>query len=168
MVRDAGEGEPVERRPNQHEAQTNSGGGFAFRTIFSFTRASHLLFLVPAFLLAALSGLFLPIMSILIGRFFSSFAQYTAGVIDGEKLTQDTLPTLHALLGVVAGIRVVKGGFCCAWIIYGESQAQAVREDLFSALLLRDLTWFEARKAGVGALLSRIQTYVVVVRAMRN
>lgn len=168
MLRDAGEGEPVERRPNQHEAQTNPGGVFAFRIIFSFTRASHLLFLVPAFLLAALAGLFLPIMSILIGRFFNSFAQYTAGVIDGEKLTQDTLPTLHALLGVGAGIWVVKGGFCCAWIIYGESQTQAVREDLFSALLLRDLAWYEAQKAGVGTLSSRIQTYVVVVPAMRN
>jgi len=168
MLQDVEEDGPAQRRPSQRERQARSGGILAFKVIFSFTRASHLLFLIPAFLLAALSGFMLPIMSILIGRFLNSLSQYAAGTIDDSELMKGSISTVYALVGVGLGIWVVKGGFCCAWITYGESQAQAVREDLFSALLVRDLAWYEAQKAGVGTLLSRIQTSVQVASAMRG
>ena len=170
MLQDGGEGEAmaVERRHSWHEARPEAGGILAFRIIFSFTRTSHILFLAPAFLLAILSGFMLPTMSILTGRFLNSFSQFMAGTIDDDRLTKDTSPTLYALVGLGAIIWIVKGGFCCAWIMYGESQAQAVREDLFSALLLRDLAWFETQKTGVGTLLSRIQTCVLLLSRIHS
>ncbi len=146
------------QQPIQHKSRPRSEGFLAFRTIFSFTRPSHCVFLAPAFLLAALSGFVLPIISILIGRFLNSFSQFAAGTINDDELTKDTMSAIYGLIGVGASTCVVKSGFCCAWITYGESQALAVREDLFSALLVRDIAWFEAQKAGVGTLLSRIQT----------
>ncbi|KAK5943351.1 ATP-dependent permease [Knufia obscura] len=160
MLQDVEEEGPAQRRLSQHERQTRSGGILAFKIIFSFTRTSHLLFLIPAFLLAALSGFMLPIMSILIGCFLNSLSQFAAGTINDDELTKGSMSTVYAFVGVGLGMWVVKGGFCCAWIMYGESQAQAVREDLFSALLVRDLAWFEAQQAGVGTLLSRIQTHI--------
>jgi len=126
MLQDVRDDGSAERRPDQHESQTKSPGFFGFSIIFSFTRASHLFALVPAFLFAALSGLILPVMSILIGRFLNSFSRYAVGALDHDKYMKETLPTIYALVAVGVYTWLVKGGFCCAWIMYGESQAQAV------------------------------------------
>lgn len=140
--------------------QQRPGGIAAYRVIFTFTRPSHYLILLSAGLFASLSGLIKPAISVLTGRFLSSFTNYAAGIISDDKVKQDTSSTIYALIVVGVISLLTRAGFCASWIAYGELQAKAVREDLFSALLIRHLGWFEAQEAGVSTLLSRIQTYV--------
>ncbi|KAK5090510.1 ATP-dependent permease [Lithohypha guttulata] len=156
--------------PNSKEQENprRQGGLAAYRVVFSFNRPGHLFVLIPAVLLAALSGTIKPAMSILTGHFFTSFAQYAAGTIDAQVMTNSTRSIVYAFIVVAAITWLAKAAVCTTWITYGEMQAAAVREDLFSALIVRDLAWFEAQEAGVSSLLSRIHTSQIFKWLFRN
>lgn len=98
-------------------------------------------------------------MAIFLGRFFDAFADFGAGKISSDKLMDRTLTSVYALLGVGAGTILLKSGMFAAWLSFGEMQAKSVRDELFKALLEKDLEWFEMRESGVGTLLARLQTY---------
>jgi ATP-binding cassette subfamily B (MDR/TAP) protein 1 len=96
-------------------------------------------------------------MAIFLGRFFDAFADFATGKIPPETLTERTLKSVYALVAVGAGTLLLKGGLFAAWLSFGEMQAKGVRDELFQALLEKDLPWFEMREAGVGTLLARLQ-----------
>lgn len=130
-----------------------------YAVIFSFTRRNHLPAFVIASILAALAGIIPPATSILVGKLMNAFSQFDAGTVDSETLEDDTQPFVLALviLGTAAsGIRAL---FYAAWIVNGEQQAKAIREELFSSLVKRDYAWFENQTSGVGSLLGRLQVY---------
>jgi ABC-type multidrug transport system fused ATPase/permease subunit len=132
--------------PSQKPKQEGSGGIAAYKVIFIFIRRSHYPVLLTALLSAIISGFPKPLISILTGRFLNTFAKYSVGILDEDQVRHNTAATIYALAIVGVGSWVVKALFTATWVAYGESQARAVREDLFSTLLVRHLGWFEAQE----------------------
>lgn len=143
----------------RQKLQPRSNGTRAISVIFSFTHRAHLPLLAICFTLSALAGTIQPVTSILVGKLMNSLSRYAANDIDGDEFEANTKPWLISLAMLGTAACFLRGSFCCAWIVFGESQARVVREDLFSSLVIRDFEWFEAQSSGVSSLLSRIQVY---------
>lgn len=134
-------------------------GGRKWRTMFLFTRKSQVPLLIFAILLSAVAGLLPPAMAIIFGRYFQAFSDYTSGNIDGPALMDKTMNSIYALMLLGLCAFSLKGGMFASWLAFGELQAKVVREQLFQALLDREISWYDERTMGVGTLLARLQTY---------
>ncbi|KAF8541001.1 P-loop containing nucleoside triphosphate hydrolase protein [Trichophaea hybrida] len=55
---------------------------------------------------------------------------------------------------------LLSGAFFATWLWFGELQAKAAREKLFDILIDKDIEWFEERKDGVSAMLSKGQAQI--------
>ncbi|RMD44251.1 hypothetical protein DV735_g842, partial [Chaetothyriales sp. CBS 134920] len=135
-------------------------GGVKWRFLFAFSQQTHLIALVPAVCFSALSGGITPTMTIFVGRFFNAFADYGADKISAATLMQRASLCVHVFLILGACTILFQGASSLCWTVFGEMQARSVREELFQALLQKDIAWFEMREKGVGSLLSRLQTYL--------
>lgn len=131
----------------------------SWRALFNFTERSHLIVLLPALFLSAISGILLPALAIFFGKFFDALSSFGAGAISDRELVQKVLANTYALVTLGGATWLMKGGYFTIWLVFGELQAKSVRDTLFQELLKKDLEWFEARSSGVGSLLSRLQTY---------
>jgi ATP-binding cassette, subfamily B (MDR/TAP), member 1 len=145
--------------PNEEDQLRQDGKSKSWKAIFIFTKRGHVLAVIPAMALSAAGGALGPVMAIFLGRFLDAFADFESGKISPDKLMERTLKSVYALLGIGIGNILLEGGLFFAWLSFGEMQAKSVRDDLFQALLQKDLEWFEMRESGVGALLTRLQTY---------
>lgn len=146
------------------EPHVESGIGFAkpvtsLKALFNFTNRSHLIILIPALILSAISGILLPTLAIVFGKFFDALASFGAGTIGDHELVQKVLSNTYALVALGGATWLLKGGYFTVWLVFGELQAKSIRDALFRSLLHKDLEWFEMRSSGVGSLLSRLQTY---------
>jgi ATP-binding cassette subfamily B (MDR/TAP) protein 1 len=128
------------------------------RSIFAFTKASHLPVFIPGLLLSAAAGLLQPAMAIFFGKFFNAFTSYASGDIDESTFVDRTSGSIYALLGIGASTLLLKGGVFIFWLNFGELQAQCIRKVLFESLLSRDIDWFDAQTTGMAALLARMHT----------
>lgn len=126
--------------------------------MFTFTNRVHLLLLLPCVFLSTVAGVLRPAQSIPFGKFFDTLSDFGAGKIDGKELTEKGLVEIYGLLAVGGVTWLLKGGYFCTWLIFGELQAKGVRDELFQNLLEKDFGWFESRSSGVASLLSRLQT----------
>jgi ATP-binding cassette subfamily B (MDR/TAP) protein 1 len=135
----------------------NQNVDISWRALFHFTEKGHLVVLLPAIFLSALSGILLPALAIFFGKFFDAFSGFGAGTISDAEFTKKVLIDTYALIGLGGTTWLLKGGYFTIWLVFGELQAKSVRDALFQNLLERDLEWYESRTTGVGSLLSRLQ-----------
>ncbi|KAK5226426.1 ATP-dependent permease [Exophiala xenobiotica] len=141
------------------------GSGAHFkRSIFAFTKASHLPVFIPGLLLSVAAGLLQPAMAIFFGKFFNAFSSYVSGDIDESTFVDRTSGSIYALLGIGASTLLLKGGVFIFWLNFGELQAQCIRKVLFESLLSRDIEWFDAQTTGMAALLARMHTQIQEVQ----
>jgi len=129
-------------------------------SLLAFTNRQHLIVLYSALFLSTTSGFVLPCMSILLGSIFGAFAGFGSGALQPEEFMAKVTKhiTYLTLLGCASWL--LNGAFFASWIWFGELQAKAAREKLFDSLIDNEIGWFEERKDGVSAMLSKIQTYV--------
>ena len=129
-------------------------------SLFSFTRKRNFIALLPALLFSIASGLVIPLMSILMGRIFGSFSEYSSDKIGSEELLASVSRyTDYLLLLGVAGW-FVSGSFFTSWLVFGELQARAAREELFQGVVSKDMGWFDTRD-GIAGLVSGCQRYLL-------
>lgn len=133
----------------------------SWRSIFHFTSRIHFIPLAVAVIMAALSGVIIPAVAVILGKIFNIFAQYGSNAITGPGLVEQISWYAVALtvVGVASGI--LNGGFFAFWISFGELQAKSAREKLFNEMLEREMEWYDLRRAGINTLISRVQTYVL-------
>lgn len=146
---------PLEDNKKSKEAIASWGA------LFNFTDRAHLIVLIPALILSAVSGILPAALAIFLGRYFDGLANFGAGTISDHELVQKVQINTYGLIAIGGATWLMKGGFFTLWLIFGEMQAKNVRDILFQCLLQKDLEWFEMRSTGVGSLLSRSQTYAV-------
>ena len=146
---------PLEDNKKSKEAITS------WRALFNFTDRAHLIILIPALILSAVSGILPAALAIFLGKYFDALANFGAGAINDHELVQKIQTSTYGLIAIGGATWLMKGGFFTLWLIFGEMQAKNVRDILFQCLLQKDLKWFEMRSTGVGSLLSRSQTYAV-------
>jgi ATP-binding cassette subfamily B (MDR/TAP) protein 1 len=146
---------PLEDNAKSKDAITS------WRALFNFTNRAHLIALLPALILSAVSGVLPAALAIFLGKYFDALANFGAGMINEHELVQKVQINTYGLIAIGGATWLMKGGFFTLWLIFGEMQAKSVRDILFQCLLQKDLEWFEMRSTGVGSLLSRSQTYAL-------
>ena len=114
---------------------------------------------MPALFLSAISGILLPALAILFGRFFEALSEYDAAAIQEKELVRKVLINTYALIALGGATWLLKGCYFTLWLVFGQLQAKSVQDALFQCLLHREVQWFEERTNGVGSLLSRVQSY---------
>lgn len=144
--------------PFRHKLHSNS----QHLALFGFTLRRHLPILCLGIIFAVCTAALLPIAAVLLGKFTDASAQFAGGAIDSATLHDRMRRPLNGMLVVGACSFVTHAGMFTSWTIFGELQANSVRDDLFRSLLNKDLEWFEARESGVASLLTRLQTYQTI------
>ena len=133
----------------------------SWRALFSFTDRAHMIVLIPALILSAVSGILPAALAIFLGKYFDALANFGAGTINDHELVQKVQINTYGLIAIGGAAWLTKGGFFTLWLIFGEMQAKSARDILFQCLLQKDVEWFDMRSTGVGSLVSRLQTYAV-------
>lgn len=129
-----------------------------WRSLFNFTLKSHLFPLLAALTLSVASGIIIPALALFLGKVFDSFTSFGAGAISGSSLIRKVSKNAIGLAGLGCASWLLNGCYFMAWLVFGELQAKSVRDRLFDGMLQKDMEWYDMRKAGVGALMPRIQT----------
>lgn len=97
-------------------------------------------------------------MAILIGNIFGVISEFGSGQLSGP----DTLAQVSSwcvILTLIGGAGwIVNLAFMFSWILFSELQAKNIRQRMFSALLRKDMKWFDCQEDGVASLLVRMQT----------
>ena len=133
-----------------------------WRSLFAFTTKTHVLPLTVGLALSVGSGIVIPALSLFLGRIFGFFSDFGAGRISGSELTQKVASNALTLVGLASVSWFLNGTFFMFWLAFGELQAGSVRDKLFDGMLKKDTEWYDMRKSGVGALIPRLHTYVVL------
>jgi ATP-binding cassette, subfamily B (MDR/TAP), member 1 len=119
-----------------------------FGESINFTQKAHLLFLLPALFISLVAGILEPALAVFFGKFFDVFSNYEGDRISEIQLLDKILVDVQALIDLGAATLLVKGGYFASRLVFGELQAQSVRNELFEKLLRKDLEWFETRTSG--------------------
>lgn len=136
-------------------------GHCGWMALFHFTEKRHIPALTTAISFAILSGLVVPLMAVVMGKIFGSFASFGAEKINPEALVAQVTSQILVLVGLGMGSWVVSGTFFTGWLVFGELQVKVAREKLFEGLVDKDMEWYDMRKSGVASLISRVQTYEI-------
>ena len=124
-------------------------------SLFAFTSRRHLTVLSAAILLSTAGGLVLPCMSILMGKTFGTFAGLGSGILNSKEFTAQASASVTYLSLLGCGSWLLNGAFFASWLWFGELQAKAARDQLFESLIDKELGWFEERKGGIPAIISK-------------
>ena len=127
-------------------------------SLFSFTKRRHWPILTLSLFLSVASGLIIPIMSVLLGQTFGAFALLGSGAMTIEDFMKKITTGVIQMSALGFAGWISHGGFFAVWLYFGELQAKTVREMLFEGLIFKELAWYENRKNGLSALLSKCQT----------
>jgi ATP-binding cassette subfamily B (MDR/TAP) protein 1 len=134
----------------------------SFSSIFAFTHKKHLAVFIPALVLTTVSGAIKPAISIFLGYIFDELANFGSGSTMGDELLKNMSIWCIALTGLGIATMVVNGGFFSLWLVFGEMQAKSVRDKAFLSMLEKEMEWYDLRADGIGSLLVRIQTCVIL------
>ena len=143
------------------EEDSNQLKHASWLALFSFTSVSHTIVFMLAIVLSIASGIVIPALAIFLGKIFDLFTSFGAGEIGGPELIKEVSEYGIALVGLGSASGILNSIFFALWLLFGELQAKSAREKLFYAMLEKDLEWYDMRKAGIEALISRQQTYVM-------
>ena len=142
--------DPIVHEPIQH---------LGWKSLFGFTNRKHLPFLGGAVFFGIVAGLALPAEAILYGLVFNQFANFGSGAITGPKLLENVSKYCAYMTAIAAVDWFANSIFFVFWLTFGELQARSARNHIFNSLLVKDITWYDTRRSGIGAFLPTIQTY---------
>ncbi|RDL31099.1 Bile salt export pump [Venustampulla echinocandica] len=138
----------------------DTGDQVSWRSLFGFTQRHHTLSAVFAIASSVAAGVPQPLAAIFYGRIFFALTSYGGG----NSSSQETLKSISlwciALTALGVAAWVLQGASLSSWMVFGELQAQSVRNQMFEGMLDKDIGWYDLRKEGIGSLLIRIQTQI--------
>lgn len=119
------------------------------RLLFSYlTMRDHLLLTTPAGVIAILSGLLTPYMTLVVGDSFDAFSKYP--LVPGAATDAQDHQLLHDIQ--LASIKLAAMGFgflvlhtimSGLWIWIGEVNVRAIRKEVFDRVGSREMEWFD-------------------------
>lgn len=143
-----------------HRATDTKPTRSSFKHLFSFTRWNHAGSLIAALIASAAFAAIKSVYSVILGKIFDVVSDFGAGRRSGSETLDDMAHWGLILLGLGISNWLASTVFLSLWVIFGELQANAVRQDIFASLLSREISWFDALDQGISSLLVRIQTKV--------
>ena len=133
----------------------------AWRSLFAFTDQHHMFVLILALVLSVASGIIIPALAVFLGKIFNLFSDFGSGNLTSHGLVSKVTIDCIGLVGLGSASWILNGSYFMVWLVFGELQAKSVRDKLYANMLEKDLEWFEMHSNGVGALLPRLQTWVI-------
>ncbi|CED83054.1 Multidrug/pheromone exporter, ABC superfamily [Phaffia rhodozyma] len=108
----------------------------------------YLLLITPAVILSAASGVLTPFMTVIIGSSFNAFASFPTDHAFSTKAERDQLKSdiskaSFILVGMGVGFILLNALMAGLWIIIGERMARRLRNEVFTKIGSRDMTWFD-------------------------
>ena len=105
-----------------------------------------------------LAGFLKPSLAIFLGKIFTAMAYFGSGTANAKETLHEISIWCIALAALGFAIFLCEGGMLAGWIVFGERQARTVRQRMFTAMLDKDMEWYDLREDGMGSFLIRIQT----------
>lgn len=130
----------------------------AFKHLFAFSTWRHCGILALGLTSALIVSGLKTALAIILGKVFVAITGFGSGKVSGQE-TFDMISFWCMVIGI-AGIAgwLFNFTFMFAWITFGEQQARRIRTKTFSALLKKDMAWFDCQENGVASLLVGIQS----------
>jgi ATP-binding cassette, subfamily B (MDR/TAP), member 1 len=126
-------------------------------SLFKYTTKSHSPFLIFSILCSIIVGIVTPLQYYLLGRLFTSFAQFGAGA-QSENGFKEDLARYNIYYVLLGGLLwLFSSSMFAGWVLFGELQGRSARERLFNGLVNRPIDWYDQRQDGIGALMTKLQ-----------
>lgn len=140
----------------------------SWKSLLAFTTGKHLGAFAFAGVLSFTSGLVSPALAIFLGRIFDNFSDFGAGKMEAGDLRYKVgvYSTYLGFLGLLSW--ALSGTSFMSWLVYGELQAKVVQEFVFDGLASQRVEWYDTRRSGVSALLTRLNTYVFILTSWES
>lgn len=132
----------------------------SFKHLFSFTRWSHAGSLIAALVASAAFASIKSVLSVILGNIFDVVSDFGASHRSGSETLDKISHWGLILLGLGIANWLASTAFLSLWIVFGELQANSVRQDVFESLLTKKMSWYDSLDQGISSLLVRIQTQV--------
>lgn len=130
----------------------------SFKSLWAFTTRKDAPSLAAALAFSVFIALIKPTVAIFFGQIFGVMTDFGAGRINATETLHKISIWSIALTAVGAAVIICEAGELGFWIIFGERQAKTVRHRMFTAMLDKDMEWYDQREDGMGSFLIRIQT----------
>jgi ATP-binding cassette, subfamily B (MDR/TAP), member 1 len=135
-----------------------------YRGLFRFLAREDLVILLPAVVVSVFSGGLAPAFTILMGRIFTSFGDFSKNQISGAELESQV--TVNIIAIVIVGVAAWGLGWAhlALWLAFGENIAKRAREKMMKGLLAKSMTWYDKRvtDAGVSGSMNKAIKYITV------
>ena len=124
----------------------------SFRLLLSLTTRSDVIILVPAIFAAACAAAMPPLMTLVVGQAFDTFAQYPITSNPSQEARSELLRGIGLvalyLAAIAAGTFLFSGALSALWIWFGERTVMRLRRLVYAAVASREMEWFDL---GAGA-----------------
>jgi ATP-binding cassette, subfamily B (MDR/TAP), member 1 len=124
----------------------------SFRLLFSLIVRGDAIILAPAILAAVCAAAMPPLMTVVIGQAFDTFARFPLTSNPSQEARADLLHSIGLvaiyLTAIAAGTFFLSGALSALWIWYGERTVMRLRRLVYGAVASREMEWFDL---GAGA-----------------
>jgi hypothetical protein len=124
----------------------------SFRLLLSLTARDDAVILVPAILAATCAAAMPPLMTVVVGRAFDTFARFPLTLNPSQEARAELLRGIGVvalyLAAIGAGTFFFSGALSALWIWFGERTVMRLRRLVYGAVASREMEWFDL---GAGA-----------------
>jgi ABC transporter transmembrane region len=133
--------------------------------LFEFTTKKDLIILIPGLFVSVASGLLVPAFTILLGKIFTAFGQFSTGDIAGGELENEIRPFVIGIVIVGAFAWALGWAHMSLWLAFGENTALRARERVIKGLLQKKISWYDLKTVdnGVSGTMNKAVKYKVLV-----
>ncbi|KAL8055536.1 hypothetical protein ABFX02_04G062700 [Erythranthe guttata] len=139
--------------------QTRSVGKVPYHKLFSFSDKADYALIAIGTITALVSGLCLPLMTLLFGQLANSFGHNVETNTVVHEVSKVSLKFLYLAVG--SGIAAFSQVTC--WMITSERQAVRIRNLYFRAILRQDIGYFDT-EANTGEIIERMSTDTITIQ----
>ncbi|OAR00288.1 hypothetical protein LLEC1_07456, partial [Akanthomyces lecanii] len=154
----------MKERKNETESTDRHGGVTEllnerpkWRHLFAFTTKHHLFYLGGAGLSSAGAAALRTALAVILGRVFDLVAAVGSGQISGSAALSQVSRYCMILAALGGAQWIINSAFLALWAIFGELQANIIRQSLFSGLIKMERAWIDSLPHGTTGLVASIQ-----------
>lgn len=128
-----------------------------WKALFCFTTRRHLPILSVAVFAALIAALANPAIAFVFGSIFHQFTEFGSGHITAAEFLRQISKYCTYLTAFGCASWIANSIYFMLFLSFGELQAHSARQTIFTALLRKDMVWYDTRDTGITALLSSVQ-----------
>lgn len=128
-----------------------------WKGLFAFTTRRHVPVILGGVVSTTVAALTMPTIAIVYGFIFEQYTLYGAGSVDSYTL-MSSMSRYCVVLAATCALNWVSNSFhYFCFLTFSELQARSARNQIFDALIKKDMAWFDTRSIGMAAFLPTVQ-----------